>query len=214
MPIFPTIVIVPGAWHSPEFFNSVISILEPLGYKCVTISMPGVGGSPPVDSLDEDIAAVRTVVMKELETGNDAIIHAHSWGGIPVNSALDGLSKAERDNDGKKGAVVKLTFVSSFVLPENTSLLDLGEGVAPDFWDIQEDGNLWLKDMKGRLYHDLNPKEQQYWLSTLKPQSIKGSLPTAFPSSSKLPHVQQEIVTSSEIDILSRFTPRLREKKY
>lgn len=134
----PTIVFVPGAWHGPEFFGPVISILEPLGYKCVTVSMPAVGRTKPVDSLDEDIAVVRTAVMKELDAGLDVIMHAHSWAGIPVNSALDGLSKPERERDGKKGAVVKLTFVSSFVIPENTSLLECIGGVVPDFWDILE----------------------------------------------------------------------------
>jgi hypothetical protein len=47
-----------------------------------------------------------------------------SWGGIPVNSALDGLSKAERENEGKSSAVVKLAFVSALLLPEGVSLLD------------------------------------------------------------------------------------------
>ena len=133
----PTIVFVPGAWHSPEFFGAVISILEPLGYQCVTVSMPGVGRIPPVDNLDEDIAAVRTTVIKELDAGHDVIIHAHSWAGIPVNSALDGLSKEEREKDGRKGAVVKLTFASSIVVPENVSLLDAIGGKVPDIWEIQ-----------------------------------------------------------------------------
>lgn len=39
-----------------------------------------------MQSLDEDIAAVRNTVMKELNEGRDVIIHAHSWGGIPVNN--------------------------------------------------------------------------------------------------------------------------------
>lgn len=134
----PTIVFVHGAWHSQEFFSPVISILEPLGYKCVTVLMPAVGRMKPVESLDEDIAAVRTTVMKELDAGLNVIINAHSWGGIPVNSALDGLSRAEREKDGKKGAVVKMTFVSSFVLPQDTSLVDAIGGVVPDFWDIRE----------------------------------------------------------------------------
>jgi hypothetical protein len=138
MTTLPTIVFVPGACHTPEFFGPVISILEPLGYKCVTVSMPAVGKTKPVDSLDEDIAAIRTVVLKELDAGLDVIMNVHSWGGIPTNSALDGLSKAEREKDGKTGAVVKMTFVASFVLPENTSLLDAIGGVVPDFCDIQE----------------------------------------------------------------------------
>jgi pimeloyl-ACP methyl ester carboxylesterase len=138
----PTIVFVHGAWHGPEWFDAVISILEPLGYKCVTVSMPAVGRTNPVTSLDEDIEAVRTTVIKELDAGKDVIINAHSWAGVPVNSALDGLSKAERERDGKKGAVVKLTFVSSFILPEDTSLLDAIGGVAPPHWEIQDVRNM------------------------------------------------------------------------
>jgi pimeloyl-ACP methyl ester carboxylesterase len=138
----PTIVFVHGAWHSPEWFDATISVLEPLGYKCVTVAMPAVGRQTPVTSLDEDIEAVRTTVITELDAGRDVIIHAHSWAGLPVNSALDGLSKPERERDGKNGAVMKLTFVSSFILPENTSLLDSIGGVAPDHWvfrDVSKD---------------------------------------------------------------------------
>ena len=134
----PTIVFVHGAWHSPQWFDATISVLKPLGYKCVTVAMPAVGRQPPVTSLDEDIEAVRRTVMQELDAGRDVIIHAHSWAGLPVNSALDGLSKEERERDGKNGAVVKLTFVSAFILPENTSLLDSIGGVAPDHWVFRD----------------------------------------------------------------------------
>jgi pimeloyl-ACP methyl ester carboxylesterase len=74
----PTIVFVNGAWHSPAFFDKVISILKAADYKCVTVVMPGIGQSPPVTSLDEDIAAVRSAVKKELDLGNDVMMHAHS----------------------------------------------------------------------------------------------------------------------------------------
>jgi pimeloyl-ACP methyl ester carboxylesterase len=74
----PTIIFVNGAWHSPEFFSKVISILEDRGYRCVTVTMPGIGQSPPVKNLDEDIAAVRSTVMNELDNGGDVMIHAHS----------------------------------------------------------------------------------------------------------------------------------------
>jgi len=71
-----TIIFVHGAWHSPKFFDKVIAILEPLGYKCVTVSLPGTGGVPSVKNLDADTAAVRTVVLKEIDAGNDVMINA------------------------------------------------------------------------------------------------------------------------------------------
>ena len=74
----PTIIFCPGAWHPVEFFDKVIAILEPLGYKCVTIPMPSVGRIPPVKTLDEDINAVRMAVLKELDTGHNVIVNSHS----------------------------------------------------------------------------------------------------------------------------------------
>jgi len=74
----PVMIFTHGAWHSPEYFDLVISILEPLGYKCVTVSMPSVGRVPPVTSLQEDIEVVRNAVLKELDGGHDVIVNVHS----------------------------------------------------------------------------------------------------------------------------------------
>lgn len=105
-PSKPTIIFCHGAWHSVQFFDKVIALLEPLGYKCVAVPMPSVGRSKPVESLDEDIDAVRTVVLKELDAGLDVMVNAHSmyccprsitipkadhetgWGGLPVSTLI------------------------------------------------------------------------------------------------------------------------------
>lgn len=54
---------------------------------------------------------------------------------------MNGLSKAERQKDGKTSAVIRLTFVSAFVLPEGVSLKD-AVGVTgkshPDTWKVSE----------------------------------------------------------------------------
>jgi pimeloyl-ACP methyl ester carboxylesterase len=59
----PTIVFIHGAWHPKEYFDRVITIIEPLGYKCIAPSLLSVGRSPPTTSLDEDIAIVRSTVI-------------------------------------------------------------------------------------------------------------------------------------------------------
>jgi hypothetical protein len=63
-------------------------------------------------------------VLRELDAGRDVMMHAHSWPGVPVCRALEGFSRAERQKEGKAGAVVQLTFVSIFVLQEGVSLQD------------------------------------------------------------------------------------------
>jgi hypothetical protein len=54
---------------------------------------------------------------------------------VPVCSALDGLSRAERSKDGKKCAVVKLAFVAAFVVEEGISL-EMAVGGRPACWII------------------------------------------------------------------------------
>lgn len=77
----PTIVFVHGAWHWPGFFDKVKRILERRGYKTVVLSMPSVGRTSPVTSMEEDIAVIRTAVTMELDAGNDVVINAHSKSG-------------------------------------------------------------------------------------------------------------------------------------
>lgn len=85
----PTIVFCHGAWHNVRFFDKVIGILEPLGYRCITVPLPSSSGRvPPTTSLDEDIAAIRNAVLKELDAGRDVVMNAHSWGGIPSNQSF------------------------------------------------------------------------------------------------------------------------------
>jgi hypothetical protein len=60
------------------------------------------------------------------------------WGGIPTTTSLEGLSKAERNEQGYANGVIKLTFVSSFVLPEGASLVDAIGGSLPPWVDVLE----------------------------------------------------------------------------
>jgi hypothetical protein len=54
---------------------------------------------------------------------------------LPVCSALDGLSRAEREKEGNKTAVTKLAFVAAFVVEEGVSL-EMAIGGRPDTWRI------------------------------------------------------------------------------
>jgi pimeloyl-ACP methyl ester carboxylesterase len=137
----PTIIFVHGAWHNSEYFSKIIALLEPLGYRCITVDLPAVHSAPPVTSLTEDIETIRAAVEKQVELGHEVMIHAHSWGGIPATSALDGLDIAGRQQFGKFGGVFKLTYVSAFVLPVGVSLEQSvgGTSARPDWWLVSDD---------------------------------------------------------------------------
>lgn len=106
----------------------------------MTVDLPAVDSNPPVATFDEDIAVVRNAVLKELDAGHDVVVNAHSWGAVPTNSALDGLSKLEREKEGKSNSVVKLTFVAAFVLPAGVTLEEACGGPV-DWWIIADVSN-------------------------------------------------------------------------
>ncbi|KAI9743528.1 MAG: hypothetical protein M1818_002842 [Claussenomyces sp. TS43310] len=166
----PVLIFTPGAWHSPEVFGIVISKLTALGYRCIALPLLAVGQKPAVRDLQPDIAAVREAVLRESDAGNDVMMVAHSWSGIVVADALEGLSKAEREKNGGKGGVVKLAFMCAFVPSEHVSLIDAFGGQIPEFYDIKEPW-VTVKSPETVFYHDLGPEQQAYWTSRLQPHS-------------------------------------------
>ena len=132
-----TIVFVPGAWHGPEAFGQVSSLLKKEGHKCVGVSLPSVGANPPLKDMSEDVKAVRDAISSEVEQGHDVVVAVHSYGGVPGNEAIKGLTKTDQEAKGKKGGVVKVLFICAFALPEATSLMDALGGTPLPWFDIK-----------------------------------------------------------------------------
>lgn len=111
----PTIVFIPGAWHSPAGFDGLLPPLHAAGYLTTAIHLPSTGVSPGLTSLDPDVKAVRDVVCGLVELGREVVIVAHSYGGVPTTEALAGLSLAQRKSSGLSGGVSHLIFISALV---------------------------------------------------------------------------------------------------
>jgi pimeloyl-ACP methyl ester carboxylesterase len=133
----PQLVLVAGAWHAPFYMATMVSKLEALGYTIHARQLPGVGSSSPPKDLSEDIAALRSTVEEAIGAGNDVVVICHSWGGILTSSGLPGLSKKEREADGKKGGVVRVGYMTAFILDVGTSLLNAIGDADPPWFDVQ-----------------------------------------------------------------------------
>ena len=70
----PTLVFIPGAWHSPVIFDRLISILNSHGYKCLAIRLPSWDPNPENCNTthEPDIAAIRTAIVSELDAGKSS----------------------------------------------------------------------------------------------------------------------------------------------
>jgi len=161
----PTLIFVPGAWHTPDIFDTIINKLSLYGYKSITVSLLAAGHEPAVPDLQPDIDIVHRAVLAEVDQGHDVMVIAHSWGGIVAGGSVDGLSKAERQKEGKKGGVVKMAYMCAFIPPEGVSL-SMATGVKDPDWDIKGPWVTWKDPING-FYHDLPAAEAEYWKSKL-----------------------------------------------
>jgi hypothetical protein len=137
----PTILLVPGACHTPNHFSSLIIHLNTTGYPTTTVSLPSVNSSTPnEESVIKDGLCIRSTLEALLDEGKDVILAAHSYGGIPSSVAAKGLMKVERDGQGKKGGIIAQVYIAAFLAPEGVSLLQLAGGKhAP--WVVRNVGN-------------------------------------------------------------------------
>ena len=98
------------------------------------MAFPSVQDPSKVQSLEPDTEAVRSLVEKAANAGQNVFVVSHSWSGLPVNSALDGLAKYERESSGKKGGVVRLIFIAAFIPALGESLIGAFGGVPPPWY--------------------------------------------------------------------------------
>lgn len=133
----PTIVFVPGAWHSPEGYQDVISNLEPHGYKCVGIDLPTVGANPPKQDFNPDRDAISKAITDAAENGEDVVVVMHSYGGFPGTEAVKGLTRKDREGKGQNGGVVRLVYLTAFMVPEGVTLIQTIGGKPLPWFDVQ-----------------------------------------------------------------------------
>ncbi|KAL8737028.1 MAG: hypothetical protein Q9181_002092 [Wetmoreana brouardii] len=172
----PSIVIVPGAWHQPSAYEKFIASLESQGYAATATSLPSCDSQEPLTvSCSTDATAVRTHILSQLDDeGKDVILICHSYGGIPGAGGASGLSKRARVQEGKKTGVVGLVYVTGFVVPEKSSLLDIMGGKHAPYvnTDQPSQGQSTIQDPRNVLYNDLDDAESDNLIRLLRPTSM------------------------------------------
>lgn len=135
----PIIVLVPGAWHQPAHYKSLVTALQESKFEVCTKKLPSVGSQKPFEqSVANDASFIETELLLPLaNAGKDIILLMHSYGGCPGADAAKGLSKSERKAAGKQGGIVGLIFMCAFVAAEGDSLKSKLPGQVYDPWVIE-----------------------------------------------------------------------------
>lgn len=120
----PTILAVPGAWHTVESFEPIKKIFTEKGYRFVSQNAPGLHDANA--TCQDDAESLRTKLLHPLiEDGKDIVVLMHSYGGMYGSQAVRGLSKKEQEQAGKKGGVIALIYVSAVTPVEGKTTLDM-----------------------------------------------------------------------------------------
>jgi hypothetical protein len=118
----PTILIVPGGFTLPELYNDVVNRVSSEGYAIQALHLPSVGYKTNVPgTMEDDAAFIASEISKHANEGKDVVLIAHSYGGLPATESTKGLSRAERQRQGKSGGLVRVAYISCLILPVGES---------------------------------------------------------------------------------------------
>ncbi|RFN44926.1 hypothetical protein FIE12Z_10821 [Fusarium flagelliforme] len=168
----PTIVFIPGAWHSPDSFQLARDALQARGWETEAVAFPTVGAEPPTKGVPDDAAAVRKVLEGLAEQGKQIVLVVHSYGGVVGAQAVRGLGYKQRQKEGKKGGIITYLYLSAFVVPIGQSLLKmLGGNWLP--WMRVEGERVYADTPEEVFYHDMSADEQKKAVSALEHECIR-----------------------------------------
>jgi len=171
----PTLILVPGAWHSAETWSKVTLILEAQHYKCVPVTLPSTLSNPSV-TLFDDIKAVRDAIEAETKHGRDVVLVVHSYGGGVGPSAIKGLARPKDGSESTtQGHVIGIASMASGFGPSGVSFVDGMGGKPPPSWKVDTESGyvVLVAEPRDLFYHDLPEEEGNYWVGKLTRQASK-----------------------------------------
>ncbi|KAK2596155.1 hypothetical protein QQS21_006432 [Conoideocrella luteorostrata] len=169
MPVKPTILLIPGGWHTIAAYQALIDNFESRNYPVVAPALPSGADKTPANPAEEDIALFSATAQSLVDDGAEVIAVAHSYGGTIAAEAFSGKGLRQRREAGLPGGVQMIVFVAAFVLEEGKNL----ESNAPidivPWCEYKDDLKIIAPgvDAGPVFYPDLPKDQQQKWLSTL-----------------------------------------------
>ncbi|KAI0888722.1 alpha/beta-hydrolase [Annulohypoxylon maeteangense] len=171
----PVFVLLHGAWHSPKCWNSLISELEKANYRAVAPALPSTGSTPPTPDWSGDVEIIRKTVT-DLIQKHDVVVVAHSFSGMTAGTALEGLGKQTTTFKGLKGGVLRLIYITAFLVPEGFQHSPRGtrDNMVPEMKTDLNAGIITIRpeDAKDMFYQDIDDETVAELAKDLRPQSF------------------------------------------
>jgi pimeloyl-ACP methyl ester carboxylesterase len=169
----PVYVFVPGAWHGPEVWEKVSSLLKLQGYNSTSVTLPTTSGDKDA-TFGDDVKATQDAIQAETSEGRNVVVVVWSYGGVCGQSAMKGFTHSQDATVSSTGKVIGLVVMASGFAQPGMAFLDASNGVPPPSWRIDPSGFAEIQVPARELfYHDLPVTEGDEWVAKLRKQSMK-----------------------------------------
>lgn len=143
---------------SSEQFDSLRNLLAREGFESITVDHASVGNEPADQTLDTDVANLRNTLTQLIDQdGKDVVLLLHSYGtfkagldhllsctyslwvlgGLVGSCASKGFGTKQRADEGKRGGITAIIFVTAFLLQVGENLLDKLGGNWPAWMELR-----------------------------------------------------------------------------
>ncbi|KAK7229918.1 hypothetical protein V2G26_002088 [Clonostachys chloroleuca] len=169
----PSVIVIPGAWHLASCLDPFIETLKAAGFPAEGLTLRSVGDAD--SGISDDEVLIRSRIESRIHAGEDVIVIAHSYAGLPMSAATAGLAKRSRASRGEKGGVLGVVYLAAFVPLDGESVVGL---LGDLLWWMEEDTEARVIKVKANspaevFFNDCSPEQIAAVSSALKPHSKK-----------------------------------------
>jgi hypothetical protein len=166
----------PGSFALPIFYQETTDIIKSKGYDLEAIHKPSVGPSAGqkrpegLPTMYDDAAHIASVASKYIDQGKDVVLIAHSYGGAPTTQSTKGLTKPEREKEGKTGGIRRVGYMTCIVPALGQNAVEVMSEVPEEYkLNLAPDESGWMAhtdyERVGALcFSDLPVEEGAAWI--------------------------------------------------
>ncbi|KAI0427887.1 Alpha/beta hydrolase fold-1 [Xylaria sp. FL1042] len=168
----PTILFIPGMFHTPWVFDDVRSNLSHHGYTTEVSNLASAGTAVAVakEDLFSDASHIRSLLTNLIDEGKEIVVVAHSYGGLASSNAVQDLSVQKRSITGMQGGILMILYLSGIAIPAGQSLAEIADPTSLP-WDYVGDGFVVPNNPRHKFYAGVEPSLVTKAVNALTPMS-------------------------------------------
>lgn len=124
----PTLLLIPGAFTEPSCYDTLIPYLQKSGFPVQTAPLitcnPQTQDPKTCTAEQQGLDLLNNHLRPLIENQEkDVVVFAHSFGATSCSGAGSGLTKQEREKEGKKGGILGIVYIAGVLCKDGEDQL-------------------------------------------------------------------------------------------